>query len=280
MSDELLSTADGSGVALLTFNRPDSGNAWSFDLNEAYLAALRELEDDSAIRAVVVTGAGDSFCVGTVGGGVDAVSRGQQAPDPMRPRSSSTEPIRFAKPLIAAVNGPATGVGFAQSLMADVRIAAQSAVFAATHADHDFVSEHDVAWLLTQIAGRGVALDLLLSARRVDSQEAAQLGLVHRVVTDDTLLEASLAYARKLATSSSPASMSAIKHQITSQSMMTIAAAEEASRAMVDASLAGPDFAEGLTSYLERRPAAFAPLGAGTTFSFDSDATRADRAER
>ena len=268
MAKVLLRAVHDDGVAVLTFNRPDERNAWSADLHVAYLEALRELADDERVRAVVVTGAGVSFCVGADVSLPGSVLDGEDLPPAMRSKESFLEPIDFPKPLIAAVNGAAAGLGFVHALLCDVRFAAQSALFATAFVQRGLVAEHGIAWLLTQIVGRGVALDLLLSSRQVTAVEAERLGLVHRVVPEEDLLDEAMAYARGLAKSSSPASMNAMKHQVNRHSTLSLTEAEQASRTLIDEALVGPDFAEGVQSFLERRPAAFAPLGAGTQFTF------------
>ncbi|WP_211348861.1 enoyl-CoA hydratase-related protein [Nocardioides litoris] len=262
MTQPLLRSVD-DGVAVLTFNRPEAANTWSPELHVAYLAALRDLSTDDDVRAVVVTGAGRHFCAGADMALLDAILAGEQLP-PELASESFLEPMDFPKPLVAAVNGSAAGIGFIHALLSDIRFASEEAVFTTSFAQRGLVAEHGVSWLLPQVVGRGVALDLLLSARRVHADEAHQIGLVHRVVPGDELLAAATEYARALARSCSPAAMSAIKHQVTRHATLQFMEAELETLPLVEASLAGADFAEGVQSFLDRRPAAFAPLGRGT----------------
>ncbi|MGJ9413229.1 enoyl-CoA hydratase-related protein [Aeromicrobium sp. CF4.19] len=248
-------SVDDAGVALLTLRGPDAENAWSMELGEAYLAALRELEADPAVRAVVLMGAGDTFCRGGTPELREAISG-----DPAWAGAFLLEPVHFAKPLIAAISGAAAGIGFLQALLADVRFAASDTVFSTAPRGCGDVAEAGMAWLLTQVAGRGTALDLMLSAREVDAEEAQRLRLVHRVGDPGAMLDSAVAYARDVASMSSPASVNVIKHQVTAQATMSVSEVEEASRTFVAESLAGADFAEGVASYLERRPPRFAPL--------------------
>lgn len=262
MTQPLLCTID-DGVAVLTFNRSEAANTWSPDLHVAYLAALRELAVDDAVRAVVVTGAGRHFCAGADMALLDTILAGGELP-PELASESFLEPMEFPKPLIAAVNGSAAGIGFIHALLSDIRFASQEAVFTTSFAQRGLVAEHGISWLLPQVVGRGVALDLLLSSRRVKADEAQQIGLVHRVVPGDELLAAATEYARTLARSCSPAAMAAIKQQLTRHATLQLMEAELETLPLVDGSLAGADFAEGVQSFVQRRPAAFAPLGRGT----------------
>ncbi|MER5753745.1 enoyl-CoA hydratase-related protein [Streptomyces sp. NPDC002088] len=264
MTQPLLRDVD-DGVAILTFNRPDSANAWSVDLHVAYLEALRELAVDKRVRAVVVTGAGRHFCVGADLSQLDAVQNGEELP-PELTSDSLLEPIDFPKPLIAAVNGSAAGIGLVHTLLCDVRFASENALFTTSFAERGLVAEHGVSWLLPQVVGRGHALDLLLSARRVGAAEAERIGLVHRVVPAYELMQTAVAYARQLAANCSPAAMQMIKKQVTRHSTLQLTEAENETLPLVDRSLTGADFKEGVLSFVERRVPHFPPLGRGTSF--------------
>ncbi|GAA2448069.1 hypothetical protein GCM10010191_76820 [Actinomadura vinacea] len=264
MTEPLLRAVD-DGVAVLTFNRPDSANAWSVDLHVAYLEALRELALDERVRAVVVTGTGKHFCVGADISLLDAVQNGEELP-PELASESFLEPIDFPKPLIAAVNGSAAGIGFIHTLLCDVRFASERALFTTSFAQRGLVAEHGVSWLLPQVVGRGHALDLLLSARRVGAAEAERIGLVHRVVPAEELTATAVAYARQLADTCSPAAMQAIKKQVTRHATLQLMEAENETLPLVDRSLTGADFKEGVLSFVERRAPRFPPLGRGTSF--------------
>ena len=118
---------------------------------------------------------------------LDAIQNGGELP-PELASESFLEPIDFPKPLIAAVNGAAAGLGFVNALLCDIRIASERALFTTSFAQRGLVAEHGVSWLLPQVVGRGHALDLLLSSRRVGADDALRMGLVHRVVPADDLL--------------------------------------------------------------------------------------------
>jgi enoyl-CoA hydratase/carnithine racemase len=250
-------------VAVVTLNRPDQANAWSVELHVAYLGVLRALAVDPEVRAVVLAAAGENFCVGADMALLDSISAGTGIPEELSPETY-LEPAGFPKPLVAAVQGAAAGIGMVHSLFCDVRIAAEDAVFTTAFARVGLVAEHGTSWLLPQIVGRAHALDLLLSSRRVKAEEALSMGLVSKVVPRDRLLDEAVAYADRVARTCSPASLRAIKEQVLRHAVMPLVDSEAETDRLVMASLDGPDLAEGVAAFLERREPRFPPLGAGT----------------
>jgi enoyl-CoA hydratase/carnithine racemase len=174
--------------------------------------------------------------------------------------------LHIGKPMIAAINGACAGVGLAYALQCDVRIAAAGAKFTTAFARRGLIGEYGMPWLLNQIAGRAVALDLLVSGRVFLSDEALRLGLVNQVVEADQLADAVRAYALDVASNVSPASMATIKRQVTEQSGMSADEAIAHSDELMRQSLLGADVREGIDSFLERRPVSFPPLGQGTRY--------------
>ncbi|NUU19942.1 MAG: enoyl-CoA hydratase [Streptomycetaceae bacterium] len=257
-------------VLLLTLNRPDRLNAWTNELEDHYFALLDDAEAAPVVRAIVLTGAGRGFCAGAdmddlrqIG---DADLGDADLPRRARPRSY---PLTVRKPLIAAVNGAAAGLGFVEALYCDLRFCVPDAKLTTSFARRGLIAEYGISWLLPRLVGRSRALDLLLSGRVVRGEEALAMGLVDRVVAPGELVDAAVAYAADLAAYCSPTSMGVIKQQV-----LRAADAEfepvfaEAGRLMLE-SFARPDFAEGVRSYLEGRPPRFAPLdpkerGSGT----------------
>jgi enoyl-CoA hydratase/carnithine racemase len=126
------------------------------------------------------------------------------------------------------------------------------------------IAEYGSSWTLPRLIGNGKALDLLLSGRVILAEEALELGLVNRVVPGEQLLDEAMAYARDLADNCSPASMAIIKAQLQRHWTTDLATAGQECAALMTRSFTGPDFVEGVQSYLEKRPAAFADLGAGS----------------
>src|SRR6201996_4754861 len=262
MEDEsrtvLLDVAD-DGVATRPLNRPHRHNAWNPVLERRFYELLDQAGQDDRVRAVVLTGAGRSFCPGVDSQRLDGVAG--LALD-LRGRPPPAFTYAFRKPLIAAVNGACAGLGLVQALMCDVRFAARGAKFATSFSRRGLAGEYGLTWLLPRLIGTERAMDLLISGRTIDADEAKELGLVSRVTEPEEVLTAATAYARDLAASCSPASMALIKHQVlTDLDASYEQAMRRAYRAM--AALAeGPDFREGIDSFLQKRPPKFPPLRA------------------
>jgi enoyl-CoA hydratase/carnithine racemase len=262
MSEVVQHEINDDGVAVLTLNRPDRLNAWTHEMENLYFDLLEDCARDGDVRAIVVTGAGRGFCAGAdmddlqgIGDGVGASAEAAAAE-----RRPQALPLTIPKPIIAAINGPCAGIGLVQALMCDIRFAAEGAKLTTAFARRGLVAEHGISWLLPRLVGPARALDLLLSGRVVLAQEAVQLGLVNRALAPDELLPVALAYARELASLSSPASMATMKRQVYQALEIGLAeATDEADRLML-ASFAKPDFGEGVASFVERREPHFAGL--------------------
>ena len=159
--------------------------------------------------------------------------------------------------IIAAVNGPCAGLGMSIALLCDMRIASENAKFITAFSHRGLVAEHGQSWILPRVVGPARALDLLWSSRRVGPEEAMQMGLVNRVVADTDLLTTTKAYIEDLAQHASPVSIQMMKRQVYKHLNTTLHdAMVESNRLMAD-SLEAPDFAEGVKSFMERRPPAF-----------------------
>jgi enoyl-CoA hydratase/carnithine racemase len=258
MNDQVVLRALADGVLTLTFNRPDRLNAWNQELEDRYFDLLLEADDDPAVRAIVVTGAGRAFCAGA---DMDDL---RSAPDAdgstfadRRPRHL---PLTIRKPMIAAVRGAAVGLGLVEALYCDIRFASPDALFMTAFARRGLIAEYGSAWLLPRLVGAGNAADLLLSSRKVMGAEAQAMGLVNRVSAPDGLLDEATAYARMLARESSPYSMAHIKRQLAEAPDGTLAEAIAESTELMMQSFHGPDLAEGVAAFAERRAPGFAPL--------------------
>jgi enoyl-CoA hydratase/carnithine racemase len=249
-------------ILVLTLNRPDRLNAWNRDLEARYFELLDEAEADPDLRAVVVTGAGRGFCSGADMDDLQRVAGGDQRTPgtPARPRSF---PLTVRKPMIAAINGAAAGLGLVEALYCDVRFAAPDAKLTTAFARRGLIAEYGIAWILPRLIGPSRALDLLLSGRVIRAQEAHAIGLVDRTVEPEALLDEAVAYADELARYSSPSSMSIIKAQIQRAMDSDFGTAFAEAEELMMESFRQPDLAEGVASYLEGRPPAFAPLGPG-----------------
>lgn len=257
---DLVLTERRGGVLVLTLNRPDRFNSWNEELERRYYALLDEAEADPEVRAVVVTGAGRGFCSGAdmddLQGLIESGDFGAMVGrEPPRYR-----PLLFGKPLVAAINGAAAGLGLVEALYCDIRFATPKAKLPASFSRIGLIGEYGVAWLLPRMVGRSRALDILLSSRVILGEEALRLGLVDRIVAPELLLDEAVAYAEELAMSCSPAAMRVIKGQLLRTEDITFAEAiEDGDQLMLEA-LNGADFKEGIASYLDGRPPAFSGL--------------------
>ena len=250
------------GVATISFNRPENMNGMIGNMEVEYFRRLLEAEADTEVRVIVLTGNGRAFCPGA-----DLANQRSEGDQPL-PNAGipTTTPLHIAKPMVAAINGACAGVGLAYALQCDVRIAAAGVKFTTAFARRGLIGEYGMPWLLTQIAGRAVALDLLVSGRVFLADEALRLGLVSQVVEPDELAETALAYALDVASNVSPASMATIKRQVNEQAGMSADEAMAHSDALMRQSLLGVDVGEGIASFLERRQVNFPPLGEGTVY--------------
>ena len=247
-------------VCTITLDNPARRNAWSPDMETQYFAALDRAAVDAHVRAIVVTGAGSYFCPG-----LDSMRLEKTAgPVGLRltGRRSQHFPLTIPKPMVAAINGACAGIGLVQALVCDVRFMARGARLSTAYAKLGIPAEYGLSWLLPRLVGVEWALDLLLSGRRVDGEEARHIGLVTRVCDDDRVLSDAQAYARLLATGSSPRSMAAMRRQVWGDLSRTYT---EANQLWLDTMVRmngadNLDFGEGVAALVERRPPSFAPL--------------------
>jgi enoyl-CoA hydratase/carnithine racemase len=249
-------------VALLTLNRPDRLNAWTPELQTHYHDLLEECAAREDVRAIVVTGAGRGFCAGADMKNLQDLSSNEVDGEAHQREDSRPVafPLSIPKPVIAAINGPCAGIGLVLAVMCDVRFAAANAKITTAFARRGLVAEHGISWMLPRLIGPARALDLLLSGRVILGDEAQRLGLVNLALEDGKVLDHALAYARELARECSPASMAAMKRQVYADYDRTLVdTVGDANRLMLE-SFTAPDFAEGVQSFVERRPPSFAPV--------------------
>ena len=264
------------GVATITLHRPDRLNAFTLTMADELASVAARADADDAVRVVVVTGAGRAFCAGAdLGGGPETFAdrrHGKRPPGPLGqqiggfPRDAGgVASLPFAalrKPVIAAVNGPAVGIGATLTLPMDIRIAAESARFGFVFARVGIVPEAASSWFLPRVVGISQAMEWVATGRVFDAAEALRGRLVSRVVPDDDLLPTAYALAREVVENTSGAAVGAARQLL--WSMLGAASPWDAhraeSRALVELG-DGPDSAEGVAAFLEKRPPVFtAPL--------------------
>jgi enoyl-CoA hydratase/carnithine racemase len=250
------------GIALLTLNRPDRLNAWNGQLADRYFALLEQSAADPEVKVIVVTGAGRGFCAGADMDALQRISSGSGGAGSATGGHMQHYTTTVPKPVIAAINGACAGIGMVQALMCDLRFAAAGAKFTTAFARRGLVAEYGMSWVLPRLIGTARALDLLYSGRVILAEEAAAMGLVNEVVAPEQLLDHVLAYAAELATHSSPTSMAVMKRQVYADLAQPLDDANNAALAFMGASLGRPDFLEGVSSFLEKRPPKFGPVDA------------------
>ena len=222
-------------IAVIRLNRPESLNAFTAAMGNGLRNAVGAAVADPEVRVIVLTGAGRGFCAGAdmkllqgIQGGTTATGSRREDADAGAPDfSSDLGPdvsahyggrfgylLKAKKPIVAALNGPAAGLGFVIALYADLRFAGSEAVFTTSFGQRGLIAEHGCSWLLPRLVGPANALDLLLSARKIGAAEAERIGLVNKVFAQATFMEEVLAYARVLADKVSPRSMAVMKAQV------------------------------------------------------------------
>ncbi|MEW1779509.1 enoyl-CoA hydratase-related protein [Streptomyces sp. NPDC086777] len=242
------------GVLLVTFNRPESLNALTLDMDAQYREVLSAAAADPDVRAIVVTGAGRAFCAGADIAALEAL-----ASDPDREHFGTAfhTPLLLDKPLIAAVNGGCAGLGLVQALFCDVRIVAEEAKLVTSFAQRGVVAEHGLTYLLGAVAGAGHARDLLLSSRVIDGRDAVRMGLATRAVPRAQVVEAAMAYATTIADTCSPTSLAVIKRQFRRDFLADYQRAAAHDLGLLAEAFRGADFVEGVSSYRQKRSPRF-----------------------
>ncbi len=273
--DILYETADP--VATITLNRPDRLNAFTNRMGNELKHAIARAEEDPEVVVIVITGAGRGFCAGADLQGLEAIGEGRSmdsadgrtdeppdleaSPGDASMGASFQGPYAYMfsvrKPIVAAINGPMAGLGFAIAMFADMRFASDRATFTTAFSRRGLIAEWGIGWTLPRLIGTAHALDLLMSGRKFDAAEADRIGLVNRVLPHDELIPWVTEYARDLAAHASPTSMAIMKRQVYSRLTSELGPALDESIELMTESFARPDFKEGVQSYLQKRTPRF-----------------------
>ena len=258
-------------VATLTLNRPTKLNAWTPKMESEVQDALLSMNRDEAVRAIIITGAGRGFCAGADMQGLSNVAGSGQSFEQIEhalrvrfagPRMADAKLdfrrtysylMALSKPVVAAINGATAGLGMVIALYCDVRFASDQAKFTTAFARRGLIAEHGMSWLLPRLVGMSNALDLLMSARLVDAQEALRMGLVNRVFSPDELMAEARKYATDLANNVSPRSMRVIKRQVYNTLTQSLAEAIDEANDEMLLSFRSDDFKEGVAHFVEKR---------------------------
>lgn len=263
--EEILTSTEGH-VRTITLNRPERLNAWTPTLQDELKHALREAAADSAVRAIVLTGAGAGFCAGAEMGHLsNAVDIAKEIDRENRAAPGDIEAnyelglsfmLRVPKPIFAAINGATAGFGASLAIFADYRYISEDAKFTTVFARRGLIAEHGIALMLQRQIGLMNALDLLMTARVVRGREAAGLGLA-RLLPAANFLESVQGIAAEFAASASPRSAGVIKRQVYDGLFHDLAAAQRFALTEQDKAFACEDFREGIAHFVEKRPPAF-----------------------
>lgn len=262
MTEPLLFEQHGR-IAVLTLNRPRTRNAFDDDVADALVAACERVDRDMSISCVVLTGAGPSFCSG---GNVKTMHAraGMFAGSSAEMRRAyrygiQRIPLAFhglEVPVIAAVNGPAVGAGCDLALMCDIRVAAETAVFAESFVRLGLVSGDGGAWLLPRAIGASRAYEMTLTGDSIDAQRALQWGLVSAVYPAERLLEEAMALAARIA-AHPPHSLRLNKRLLRESERMTLAQSLELAASLQSIVQHTEDLREGVAALLEKRKPQF-----------------------
>ncbi len=253
-------------IATIWLNRPRRMNAWTGRMHAEYRFNLARANADAGVGVIVVTGRGRAFCVGGDAEALEGHVR-KGGYDPGTPRDLArpgfgTAPefdaafayhFGLAKPVIAAINGPAAGVGLALACFADLRFARRGVKLTTAHGKLSLPAEFGLSWLLPRMIGLTRANDLLLSSRVFSSDEAAAMGLVNSVHAEPDLLDETYDYAGRLIESVSPASLKQTRWQVYRDLHRDIAGSVEHSESLIREMMQTPAYAEGVAAFREKR---------------------------
>jgi 2-(1,2-epoxy-1,2-dihydrophenyl)acetyl-CoA isomerase len=248
------------GELRITLNRPDALNAWNKQLGIDLLAAVREAAEDDEVRAVVVTGAGRAFSSGAdLRAGFDPTPEGH--PDVETVLHERYHPIiaglrSMPKPVLAAVNGPAVGIGCSLALAADLIVAKESAYFLLAFVNIGLVPDGGSSLLLPERVGLARATEMAMLGERIGARQALEWGLINRVTADDELDAVVDELAARLAGGPTRA-YAGIKRQFNAWLFTRMAEQLDLEASIQQQSAASGDFLEGVQAFLEKRPAAF-----------------------
>lgn len=264
LNETLYEVADR--IATITLNRSHRANAWTGLMHTEYRYLLDKADRDPDIGAIIVTGAGDYFCVGA---DTDALSgftktgkySSGTGPDLITPGSDEFPAFMheyvyhfaLSKPVIAAMSGPAAGVGFVLACYTDIRFAVPGAKLTTAHGPLNLPAECGLSWLLPRLIGGARAAELLLSSRKFLTNEAHNIGLIHRLCEPEDLMAETRAYALDLITRNAPESLRQTKRQIYLDYHRDVGTSVREAGDILKTMVGQPDYAEGIKALTERR---------------------------
>jgi len=267
-SDDLLARLEGN-VGIITFNRPDRRNALSNGIYAGFAKVLPEMASDPEVRVVMVTGNGGAFCAG---GDVKEMNESHRNDTPREGRSRGVEDEvtylrqsqnavslaihRLPKPVVAAIPGAAAGAGLSIALAADIRLAAERAIFVTAFTGIGASGDFGGSWFLTHLVGTAKAKELYWLSPRLSAADALDLGMVNHVLPDTGFDEAALAWCHELARRA-PIAQRLSKENLNRALTCDLATALDAEAANMIRSMTTKDHIEAALAFVEKRPATF-----------------------
>ncbi len=247
----VLLDVDG-GVATITLNRPAVRNAFDGAMSSQLGTAFRQCDRDDGVRAVVLTGTPPAFCAGADLSAGNDTFRAPEGDD-FSAAGLRVLPWQVRKPVIAAVNGHAIGIGLTLTLQCDLRIFAADALYGIVQVRRGVMGDAYSHWTLPRIAGMEAAADILLTGRTFDGREARELGICRRVLPNDEVLPAALQLARDVAENTAPLSVAYSKRLLWEAWRLSAAEVEVLETRYHTYLMGSPDTREGVDAFLEKR---------------------------
>jgi len=251
MGDEHVTVAIDDAVAVVTLNRPEKLNAFTGRMGSELGRVYADSDADDAVRAVVVTGAGRAFCAGAdldPGGNTFAAPGEGFTASPVRPRAWEVR-----KPVIAAINGHAIGIGLTLAMQCDIRLVAEDGKLAFAHVRRGVLPDAQSHWTVPRSIGVARAADLLLTGRTFTGAEAAELGLASRALPAGDVLPAALEIAHDIALHTAPQSVALSKRLLWASPVLDADEVERLETEYHHLVMGAPDAREGVLAWVERR---------------------------
>ncbi len=250
---DILFDLSPEGVALITLNRPEAMNTFTGRMGVELGHAYRRCDEDDSVRAVVLTGAGKAFCAGAdmTEGAETFASQDNQPEFSASPVAMRAWEIR--KPVIAALNGHAIGIGLTLALQCDIRLIARQGRYGVLQVRRGVIPDCEAHWTLPRLVGMAKAAEILLTGRKFDGEEALSLGIASRCLESDQVLPEALEMAREIATQTAPLSVGISKKLLWQSSSLSPEQVERYETYFHHHLMGRPDSVEGVMAFLERR---------------------------
>jgi len=258
MTDEkILLTEKKNGVGIITLNRPDRLNAFNDELSFQFQDALKEMEKDKEIKAIILTGAGRGFCAGQDLQSRNIAHEGGERPSLGESIRRRYNPLviklrRMEKPIIAAVNGVAAGAGMSLAMLCDYRIVHDKVSFIQSFTKVGLIPDSGSTFILPRMIGYTKAFELMLSAEKFSAQEALEYGLINKIVAEDQLMTEAVALAEKLALGPTKA-FGLTKRALNRAIFHDLEELLEYEAQLQEIAGRSDDFAEGVKAFVEKR---------------------------